>query len=389
MFCISISFRKVPLDIRQKFAFTAVEQDRFLKQLQEQNMISGGVVVSTCNRSEIYFTGEEMIDGEGPMEQVEQALSLHKQVSLEYIRKYGLYYTGRKAVRHLYKVTCGLDSMVLGEDEILHQVKEAYLLAKDGGHANSELNMIFQGALNCAKLSKSNTKLSNTPLSIGTLTANTIEDYLNEMCNGNDKPYEVLVIGATGKIGSVVTKDLIAKGIRVLGTRRTHQSQEGVFVSEQMEWINFKDRYDYLTKVNVIVSATASPHYTLTVEEFEKNRGDLSDKLLVDLAVPYDIDKEIRKLPHVTGFDIDHFKALAKENRNIKQGELEKVGQILDECVEEVLKKLYLRDFKKKMETQCEAEWFRKMTYYLKEVLDSEQFSLVLGKIYETEKGEA
>ncbi len=389
MFCISISFRKVPLDIRQKFAFNREEQGRFLQQLQDQNVISGGVVISTCNRSEIYFTKGEKTKDDNPMEKVECALSEHKQVSLEYIRKYGLYYADRKAAQHLYKVTCGLDSMVLGEDEILHQVKEAYLLANNGGYTNSELNIIFQGAFNCAKLSKSNTKLSNTPLSIGTLTANTIEDYLYTECSGTKEPYKVLVIGATGKIGSVVAKDLIAKGIMVLGTKRTHHNQDEIFMSEHMEWVDFKERYDYLSKVNAVVSATASPHYTLTLEEFERNRGDQPGKLLIDLAVPYDIDKDICKLTGVTRLDIDHFKAIAKENRNIKQGELEKARQILDECVEEVQKKLYLRDFKEKMEKRYQEEWFQKMTYYLKDILDSEQFAQVLGKIYEREKEEA
>ncbi len=386
MFCISISFKKVPLDIRQQFAFSKEEAIACLKELKDHHVISGGVVVSTCNRSEIYFTTEQQTEENDKIEQVERTLVEYKQVSLTLIRKFGMYYADRKAIKHLFKVTCGLDSMVLGEDEILHQVKEAYLSANSEGYTNSEINIIFQGAFNCAKLSKSSTRLSQTPLSIGTLTANAIEEYLRSKKNGMQSVGKVLVIGATGKIGSVVAKDLLAKGIKVLGTKRMHSGKEGIFFSDDMEWVDFKDRYQYISQIDAVVSATSSPHYTLTMEEFQLYRGDTEDKLLVDLAVPYDIDKEICRLSGITRYDVDYFKTVSKENRNIRQGELEKVQQIIEDCVEDVRKKLYLREFKDKMRSEDKEEWFYKMTYYLKDVLDSEQFGDVLSRICEKEK---
>ncbi|MBR1866451.1 MAG: glutamyl-tRNA reductase [Lachnospiraceae bacterium] len=380
MYCISVSFQKTPIGIREKFAFHEEEQGNFLRKLQEQGSISGGVVVSTCNRSELYFTGEG-----NPTESVEHALAEWKQMELGYVRKYCLYYTDRKAVRHLFKVACGLDSMVLGEDEILHQVKEAYLLAKNQGHSNSELNMIFQGAFHCAKLSKSGTRLSNTPLSVGTLAANVIEEYLRTCEADVEEAHRVLVIGATGKIGSIVAKDLMAKGISVLGTKRSHHSPDGIYCCEHMEWVDFQKRYDYISEVDAIVSATTSPHYTLTVEEYQKRVGKHRKQLLIDLAVPYDIDKEIGKQSSVSLLDIDYFKTRSMENTNIRFGEMEKVRQIVEECAEETLKKLYLREFREKLKARYEEEWFRKMTWYLKEVLDSEQFLQVLKKIQDTE----
>lgn len=380
MFCISVSFKKAPIEIREKFAFHREEQGHFLRSLYEKGRINGGVVVSTCNRSEIYVTGQG-----NPTESVERALSECKHVELGYIRKYFLYYTDQTAVRHLFRVVCGLDSMVLGEDEILHQVKEAYQLAKGQGLTNSELNMIFQGAFHCAKLSKSGTRLSNTPLSIGTLAANAIEEYLQTCKEESGKPHRVLVIGATGKIGSIVAKDLMAKDIGVLGTKRSHQNAPEIYVREHMEWVDFQDRYDYISQVDAVVSATTSPHYTLTVEEYQKRLGQDQKQLLIDLAVPYDVDKEIGKHKGISLLDIDYFKTCSKENSKIRLGELEKAGQILEDCVEETLKKLYLREFKEKFETRYEEEWFQKMTWYLKEVLDSEQFLQVLEKIQDTE----
>ena len=378
MFCIGVSFKKTPLPIRQQFAFSEEERNTFLSELIEKGKISGGVIVSTCNRSEIYFTGEKTSE-------VEAMLASFKGIERENIKKYCLYYQGKKAVLHLFRVICGLDSMVLGEDEILRQVKEAYLSSDNRGYTNSELNIIFQGAFNCAKLSKTATKLSNTPVSIGTLTANVVEQFWKK--EPEEKSESVLVIGATGKIGSIVAKDLIAKGIPVIGTNRKRNQLERLFLqdNEHMEWLNFERRYDVVDKVTVIVSATASPHYTLIKEEFLQHAQTEKNYLMIDLAVPYDIDKELGGEENITLLDIDYFKSLSKENSNIRLGELDKAERILQECVEDILKKLYIRNFYGQMAVKCEEKWFRKMICYLRDVLNSDQLLEVLERICRNE----
>lgn len=385
MFCISVSYRKTPLAVREKFSFSREEQKIFLERLLNKKLITGGVLVSTCNRSEIYFTGSKE-----QLELVEQELSEYKRIEREQIKEYFLFYVGKPAVKHLFYVASGLDSMVLGEDEILHQVKEAYLSAAECGFTDGELNILFQGAFNCAKLAKSSTRLSTTPVSIGTLTANEIERYITERRRKEKSESLVLVIGATGKIGSIVAKDLLAKGIPVLGTGRHHQGEGELFWQgkEKMNFIDFRERYQYVNQVDAIVSATASPHYTLTKEAFLKEMKGEKECLLVDLAVPCDIDQALEQIPGISLLDIDYFEQAAKENRDIKLGELEKAKEILRECLEDTLKKLYMRDFKEKLAEKDKEGWFEKMVYYLKEVLDSEQLLQVLERIYEKETGE-
>lgn len=386
MFCISVSYKKTPLSIRQKFSFSIKEQNQFLADLIAKKQIVGGVVVSTCNRSEIYFTGEKRA-----VAYVEHALAEFKQLEEKDIKKYGLAYGGKSAVRHLFKVTCGLDSMVLGEDEILRQVKEAYLYAAKNSYTDSELNITFQGALNCAKLEKSTTKLSTTPISIGTLTANETERYLRTELAKENRDSLVLVVGATGKMGSIVAKDLMAKGIAVIGTSRSHHScVEEVFEKMNgIQIVDFHDRYEYMNQVDAVISATASPHYIITAEDYEEKINEKKPRLLIDLAVPYDIDPAIEKINQVQLRDIDYFTALSKENNHIKLGELKKMDQLLDDCVEDTLKKTYIRDFHAKTKQTKKEEWFQKMLYYLKDTLDSEQLKAVLEKIFETEKGGA
>lgn len=374
MFCISVSYKKAPLSIRQQFAFSATEQLELLNALCGKGEITGGVVLSTCNRSEIYVTG-----GGHAFETVEAALETQKGIDREQIKTCCLYYRDKKAVRHLFQVACGLDSMVLGEDEILHQLKEAYRIASENGYVNSELNIIFQKAFHCAKRSKAATRLSTTPVSVGTLTANAIEDYLSEKKSG-----QVLVIGAAGKIGSIVAKDLLAKGISVIGTqRRKHQGEE-IFLTDrqQLRMVDFHERYQYISCVDAIVSATSSPHYTLTRGEYEKYcRGE--GQLLIDLAVPNDIDKAIGELDGNILYDIDYFRLLSRKNNQAKYKEACKAEEILEECVEELMKSLYIKEFHACLEEKPEEEWFPKMIYYLKEVLDSEELLRVLDKIKE------
>jgi len=380
MFCISVSFKKSPLPIRQKFAFLPEEQRQFLSFLREQKAVSGGVVLSTCNRSEIYVTGEK----EAP-EAVEKGLFLQKGIDKERIKTDCLYYSGKKAVRHLFQVICGLDSMVLGEDEILHQVREAYQTAVLENAADGEIHIVFQEAIHCARLSKAGTRLSATPVSIGTLTANAVEDYLklSESVKSGENG-TVLVIGATGKIGSIVAKDLIAKGISVIGTRRKKHQGKEIFLAQKDKIVleDFDRRYPCISKVDAIVSATSGPHYTLTRGEYEKYAGE-KKRLLIDLAVPYDIDRELKDCKQVILLDIDYFSGLSEKNGNIKMKEAERAEGILGECVEEAMKKIYIREFLiawKKSGKEME-EWFRKMLYHLKKTLDSDMFYQVLCKV--------
>ncbi|MDE5863341.1 MAG: glutamyl-tRNA reductase [Lachnospiraceae bacterium] len=392
MFCISVSFKKTSLEKRQQFAFSEEEQIAFLSGLIDGQTVTGGVVLSTCNRSELYFTGEGF-------ESAEAALSKSKGVSGEEIKKYCLYYQGQGAVRHLFKVTCGLDSMVLGEDEILRQVKEAYLVSNRQGFTNGEINIIFQGAFNCAKLSKSETRLSSTPVSVGTLTANVIEQYLRKreqnISNGSgmtehfgkDLHQGVLVIGAAGRIGSIVAKNLLAKGIPVIGTSRRHPTEEGMYLyrHKYLEWKDFDRRYEAVPEISVIVSATASPHFTLIKKEFLTHAAQGGHYLLIDLAVPRDIDRQLGNIEGVTLYDIDYFRNLSETNSDIRLGEVDKARHIMEECVEETLKKLCIREFQGRMKDKFKETWFQKMISYLRDTLDSEQLYEVLSRICKTE----
>ncbi len=386
MHCISISYKTTPIEIREQFSFRVEEQIEFARMVMVHDSITGCVVVSTCNRSEIYFSGNK-----SSVSQIEQDLADFKDMEHGEIRKHLHVYTNEKAIRHLYQVACGLDSMVLGEDEILRQVKDSYQLALEHKCTNNELNIIFQGAMSGAKLVKTDTDISTTPVSIGTLTSNYIVDFLN--AEKYNKESYVLIVGATGKIGSIVAKNLSSKKeITIIGTSRNHCCKEQLFSHhDSIKIVDYKDRYEYLSQADVVVSATTSPHYTFTYQEVKEVLHQSQDnKLFLDLSVPCDIDKDIESLQGIKLLDIDFFEKLSKENNLLKLKELDKVQLILDSKIEEIMKTLYFQEFYNDMDVvvnQISKDGIPSMLYQLKDSLNSEQLRAVLTALQDMTKG--
>ena len=306
MFCISINHKNTPADVRESFAFSTKGQRQFTEQLKAA--VGGCVVLSTCNRMEIYFTDKcepcgsvitgKMSSGEasggrgGLLEQVEMLLANDRDVPVSLIRRYSMNYEGFQCMLHLCRVACGMDSMVLGEVEIIHQVKSAYLVAKKLGACDGELNIAFQGALAAAKAVATESDTTRLPVSVGTLSAreavnftrnggieNTCRDVRSDVVSSSQAESvdaekantgHILVVGATGKIGSIVVKDIadLAPDIEITGTSRSHHSADSIFDRHQQIRIeDYSRRYELAAWADVIISATASPHYTFVRDE--------------------------------------------------------------------------------------------------------------------------
>ena len=163
MECISISFKSAPEEVRKCFVFSEEEKRKILEQTGQ------AVVLNTCNRTEIYVTG-----GENSFSLLERLLADKSGMEETQLRRISRRFQGKKALEHLYRVTCGMDSMVLGEDEILGQMRQAYLFSCKEGKPGYELNTAFQGALACAKKIKTETEISKASVSIATLVSNEV-----------------------------------------------------------------------------------------------------------------------------------------------------------------------------------------------------------------------
>ena len=421
MFCISINHKNAPADVREKFAFTTKGQRQFTEHLRA--VVGGCVVLSTCNRMEIYFTDKsepceyvktEKMGGrelygtrDGLLEQVEMLLAKDRDVSVSLVRKYSMNYDGFQCAFHLCRVTCGMDSMVLGEVEIIHQVKMAYLMAKELGTCDGELNIAFQGALAAAKVIASESDTTRLPVSVGTLSAREAVSFIKNGAHGENANAEnarvgcddgvhaentcagnILVVGATGKIGSIVVKDIadIAPDIEIIGTSRSHNSADEIFGRHQQIRIeDYSRRYELAAWADVVISATASPHYTFVSDELANSlKSQPKKRLFLDLAMPKDMDPDIVDIDGCTLQDIDYIRMLSRENNESKVRTLTELEPWLLAQVDEIMKNIAFSRFNRehgdvmaKLKTIDGA----KMVYKLKGQLEYEAFAKMLDSI--------
>ena len=329
MHCISVTYRKAPVEVRERFAWSNREIDRLQNEQQVLDSEYGMVVLSTCNRSEIYFSSDIGMDT------MRELVKKHKGVDDDLYSMYADEYLDEAAAKHLFEVTCGMDSMVLGEDEVQRQVKDAYQFAHELGKTGLELNMLFQGALRCSRKIKAETEIKYLPVSMGTLTAN----YAAEFANKLGRRANVLMLGASGKIGKVVVKDMLDLDcFNMYCTMRVHDLDfDDEDLASRVNVINYDDRYSVIDTADIVISATKSPHCVIKKAGVESNISSHKERLMIDLAVPRDIEPEVAEIDGVRLYDIDFIKTMSEEN-NRKKAELRKeMDRIVDEVYDEVM----------------------------------------------------
>lgn len=367
--CISLNYKQIKLDIRKSFAFDDNVKLNIMKQLTLGDKITQCILLCTCNRTEVYFDGSKKY-----FDYVINVLSQYSNVSKDAIKKYAMFFENEKATFHLFKVTSGIDSMVMGEDEILSQTRSAYMFSKNNNFTSYEFNMIFQKSFECAKIIKNETPLSTTSISVATLVGNVVSK-LGDNTN-------VLVIGASGKIGTTVVKNLLShKNINVKITMREHNKQLST-VDDNIEVVPYSDRYNYVNNSDCIVSATKSPHYTVTKFDVDNSDIMVKSRLLIDLAVPPDIDSELDGYNGFSILNIDHFEEIANYNNKIKESSVESALKIIGSEIDELKKDIIFHSFLPKMKNMDDKE--KKVIYKMKSNLSSKSFEEFIS-VYEKE----
>lgn len=368
LFSLSISHKQAPVEVRKLFSFQQEERQLFLRYMKETEGVSGAVLVSTCNRTEIYFSGEKEA-----VVKIERLLAGEKKVDIHVLRKYFRSYQGEKAVQHLFHVMSGLDSMVLGEDEILGQMREAYNAACAEDCVDYYINAVFQRALSCAKQVKTKTCLSKSSVSVATLSA-------AEAVHFKPQDKNILLLGITGQMGGLIAKNLAGrKDVRIFATVRRHH---GGNLPEGVQEISYGDRYEYIDRADIIISATASPHYTITYEACKKAVRTEKARLFLDIAVPNDIDPDIMLLDGAVLRNIDYFKTIAIDHNSQKEeGREQAEGIIRSEC-EEAEKELLFHEFLPDLEAlkeRLKEKSAEQLLYMLRDSADGEELSAILS----------
>lgn len=360
MFAISINYKTVKTDIREKYAFDTKTALLFLQRLKKDG-ITEAVYLNTCNRAEVY--------GSGDCEAAVRAMAEFGNAMPSCLREKAFIFEGESAIRHLFRVTAGIESMVIGEDEVLGQMKGAYDLSRKHGFTDFTFNKVFQAAITAAKRIKTDTRLSKSSVSVATIAANKCHRFID----GHKK---ILVIGASGDTGSKLVKNLISyHDSTIYAAVRNNRVMD-----KSLTLVPYTERYRYIADADVIISSTKSPRYTITYAKIKREDIEEKPRLFVDLAVPRDIDEDILKLGKSELITINDIEALARENNEIKKAELVMAEKIIEESVDELLKTLYLHEFQTGLSRtgQEEKAEFSKFIYQYRDIATAQEFASFL-----------
>ena len=318
---IGIDHSKASVDIRAKFSFTKKRAIEAMKKLKEEHGILGCIILSTCNRMEVWVSTQD-----------DEEISLYdflckeKEVEKDEYQDYFMKRENEEAVRHLFYLTSGLKSQILAEDQIITQVKDALTLARDAYCTDNVLEVLFRMAVTAAKKVKTEVTFSRANTSV---IHQAMERLKNQGFSFEGKTCMVIGNGEMGKVTALALKEA---GADVTVTVRQYRSGV-VNIPQGCKRINYGERMELLPDCDLVVSATASPNYTLTKENFEEIKLDAASVVLIDLAVPRDIDPEVGKLQNVSLYDIDSFRIDAASPK--LQASMQKAGEILEDQMKE------------------------------------------------------
>ena len=317
---IGIDYSRAAVDIRAQFSFTKKNAVAAMEHLKEEPGIAGCIILSTCNRMEIWASTTE--DWQGSLYEF---LCREKGKEPAEYAQYFAERTEEEAVEHLFYLTSGLKSQILAEDQIITQVKDALSLSREAYCTDNVLEVLFRIAVTAAKKVKTKVIFSRGNSSVIHQAIHCLEEkgfsLFGKTC---------MVIG-NGEMGKVAALALREAGAEVTVTVRQYRSGI-VNIPKGCERINYGDRGEFLPQCDLVVSATASPNYTLTRELLE-TVPPVEHLVLIDLAVPRDIEPSAGELSGITLYDIDSFKIDAVSPK--LQQSLEKAGEILQEQMED------------------------------------------------------
>ena len=322
---VGINHRDTPLEIREKGSFLHRTLNEAIRTLLVEESIAEVIILSTCNRSEIYVSTQQ------PNRAAEILTQYYINEKSEELEPYLFVKKEREALVHLYEVVTGLDSMILGEDQILGQVKDALEKSQAIKGCGKYLTKMFREAITFTKKVKTDYKISETPLSLSSTAVKHIKKiYPNDF--GSKK---ILIIGS-GKMGILALRYMKAEGFKnpYMTNRTFHNMDLCEEIHENVKIVRYEERYDIIPEMDVIITATASPHLIIKAEEIIKR-----DKLLtiMDLALPRDVEERVGEIGKIDLLTIDHFKEIMDETMVYRRQVARKIGSEIQDEIDNLL----------------------------------------------------
>lgn len=320
---VGISHRTAPVEIREQFTFSKEETGRAVVELNGRDGIEECMVLSTCNRTEIYAASE---NADACVESVKRYLSESRGVAAEEFSPYLYVSIGHMAARHLYKVACGIDSMVVGEPQILGQVKDAYKTAVLKQTAGIILNRLCHSAFFVAKRVRTETGIGSRAVSVSYAAVELAKRIFDDL-----SVRKVMLIGS-GEMAELAARNLVNAGIGDLAVA-SRQFDNAASLSERLGGypVRFEELFYHLKDMDIVITATSSSDFiikTSHVKEALKLRNN-EPVFMIDIAVPRDIDPRVGELANVYLYDIDDLKGVLDENMKTRKKSAARADEIV------------------------------------------------------------
>lgn len=329
-FCITgLNHRTAPVSVREQLAFDEQLLPNALQDLTHQPGLQEGLILSTCNRVEIAIAADDNITNARAA--VEQFIADTKRVETRWVGPYLYHYEGPEAVRHLFRVAASLDSMVIGEPQILGQLKSAYAAAKSVGSIRGYLDTVLTRAFSVAKRVRSETEIGQSAVSISYAAVELAREIFGSLNNRR-----VLLVGA-GKMSELAARHLRRSGAsQVFVTNRTRQRADEMAAMFQGQVIDYQQLFTRLPEMDIVITSSGAPHYILQKEDMRrvidarKNRP----MFVIDIAVPRNVEPTVNQLDNVFLYDLDDLQKVVDTNLRGRQAEAAQADLIITEEVE-------------------------------------------------------
>jgi glutamyl-tRNA reductase len=305
---VGLNYKTAPVEIREKLTFDPNDLAKAMKELKTKKSILENIIVSTCNRTEIYAVVDQIHTGRY---YIKAFLSEWFGIDKEEFSPYLTIFESEGAVDHLFHVTCGLNSMVVGETQILGQIRSSFLSAQEEGTSGTVFNHLFKQAITLAKKAHSETEIGSNAVSVSYAAVELAKKIFGDLSSKN-----VLILGA-GKMGELAVQNLYGSGVRkVTVMNRTFEKAQNLAEKFQGEAKTIEELQCALVDADIMISSTGAKGYVITkdmmqnVERMRKGRP----LFMVDIAVPRDLDPALAELESIFLYDIDDLEGIVEAN---------------------------------------------------------------------------
>jgi glutamyl-tRNA reductase len=325
LYLLGVNHRSAPLEVRERLHFPREELGQALPDLVARPSLREVIILSTCNRTEVIASASEMEAAAGA---VREFIGARRPGQVEVLDRHAYTLTELDAARHVFRVAASLDSMIVGEPQILGQVKEAYATAVEAGTVGPALSSLMQRAFSCAKRVRTDTQIAKNPVSIAYAAAE-----LAGKIFGSLEGRTIMILGA-GEMSELAARHLMKQGVKgVFVANRTYHKALELAREFGGEAINFDRFLEYISRVDIVISSTAAPHYVLRGEDgpaIMKARRH-RPLFVVDIAVPRDVDPQLNDLDNLYLYNIDDLQTVVDAGLAERMREAAMAEQMVDE----------------------------------------------------------